>query len=284
MENGSAADAAIAVLLCEGVTCPQSTGLGGGFVLTIYKKNEGKVETLIARDVAPLVATEDMFVNDTEVKGPRSIAVPGELKGYWELHKKYGNLPWARLFQPTIELCRKGHIVSEYLAGILSKRRNVVLNSPTLSEIYVDPETKDVYQKGKLVKRIKLAETLELIAKEGADTLYNNGTLAQMLLKDIKNEGGILTTEDFMAYNVRWEKPATVNLIKNRTLYSVSLPGSGAMVAFIMNILNGHLNDGPTVKSMHRIAEAFKFAYAKRSELADGHFVPEALDVFITFS
>lgn len=61
-DGGSVADAAIAALLCEGITCPQSTGLGGGFVMTIYHKETNKVETLIARDVAPLAATEDMYV------------------------------------------------------------------------------------------------------------------------------------------------------------------------------------------------------------------------------
>lgn len=62
--KGSVADAAIATLLCEGVTCPQSMGVGGGFLLTIYKKDTGKVETLIARETAPGAATEDMFVAD----------------------------------------------------------------------------------------------------------------------------------------------------------------------------------------------------------------------------
>lgn len=79
--GGSVADAAIAGLLCEGVASPQSTGLGGGFVMTIYSKQTNHVETLIARDVAPLAATEDMFENAT-VTGGRAISVPGELKGF----------------------------------------------------------------------------------------------------------------------------------------------------------------------------------------------------------
>lgn len=67
--NGSAADAAIATLFCEGVAVPQSCGLGGGLFLTIYTKSTGKVETLNAREVAPKAATEDMFVGETTVTG-----------------------------------------------------------------------------------------------------------------------------------------------------------------------------------------------------------------------
>lgn len=69
--NGTAADAVIATLFCEGVAVPQSCGLGGGFFLTIYTKATGKVETLNAREVAPERATADMFVGQSTVTGIR---------------------------------------------------------------------------------------------------------------------------------------------------------------------------------------------------------------------
>ncbi len=43
----------------------------------------------------------------TLVTGAKSIAVPGEVLGFWEAHKKYGKLPWADLFTPVIEMAEE---------------------------------------------------------------------------------------------------------------------------------------------------------------------------------
>lgn len=134
-QDGSAADAAIAIMLCEGVTCPQSTGLGGGFVMTIYTKDTRKVETLIARERAPAAANETMFngmPEEASQEGGLSIAVPGELAGLWELHQKYGALKWADLVAPTIKLCEEGHVMSKYLHTIIASRTEKILNNPGL--------------------------------------------------------------------------------------------------------------------------------------------------------
>lgn len=272
-KDGSAADAAIATLFCEGISCPQSMGLGGGFLLTIYTKATGKAESLISREVAPKAADRDMYVNDTSVQGVRAIAVPGELKGYWALHERYGRLPWAELVQPSIDLCRKGHVVTGYLSRILSTRSQLIKDTPSLAEIFVNPVSGEVWQEGDLIKRPKLADTLEIIAREGVDTMYNNGTVAQLLLNDLRELGSIITADDFLEYEPRWQEPEVSQIINNQTLYTPPLPGSGILVAFMMNILNGFLPDKSST-SFHRIAETFKFAYAKRSDLGDAAFLP----------
>lgn len=267
------ADAAIAALLCEGVVCPQSMGLGGGFVMTIFSKESNLVETLISRYIAPLAATEDMFVNTT-VTGGKAVAVPGELMGYWELHKKYGKIKWSELFDPAIELCRNGFEVGPYFAGILKSKRDSILASSALSELFIDPKTKDVYKEGDCIKRKKLADTLDIIKNEGASSIYGeSGTVGKMLVEDIQDAGGIVTVDDLMQYEVRWEKPISINLRRNRTLHTVTAPGSGGLVAFIVNVLDDFLPIEQPVISMQRITETFKFAYSKRTELGDGQFV-----------
>ena len=65
--NGTAVDAAIASLLCSGVHVSHSMGIGGGFMMTIYQKSTGTVETLIARERAPAAAHQDMYHGDSDL-------------------------------------------------------------------------------------------------------------------------------------------------------------------------------------------------------------------------
>lgn len=255
-------------------------GLGGGFVLTMYTKATKSVATLIARERAPLAAHKDMFKNMTVATGILSVAVPGELKGYWELHQKYGTLPWKTLIQPTIDLCRKGHVVTKYLAKVLTRYGSRVYNSPSLSEIFVNPKTNKVWEAGDLIQRLDLAKTLEIIAKEGAAALYSqNGTLLRPLVDEIRSLGGIITQDDFLNYEVEWGKPVSIELPQNRKLYSVPLPASGLTLSLILNVLKGYKPE-ESLTYFQRIVEAYKFAYGRRTLLGDERLDPEMLNNF----
>ena len=63
MSGGTAIDAAIAALFCNGVVNSQSMGIGGGFLMTIFLANGTKL-ALVARETAPAAATEDMYVRN----------------------------------------------------------------------------------------------------------------------------------------------------------------------------------------------------------------------------
>lgn len=85
----------------------------------------------------------------------------------------------------------------------------------------------------------------------------------------------------FVVCSATWVDPIHVKLDNNFDVYSAPPPGSGVLVAYIMNILDGHL--APTVSTdplnYHRMAEAFKHAYAQRTKLADPTYEPEVNDV-----
>lgn len=199
-DGGSVADVAIAVLFCEGVILSQSMGIGGGFLATIYDKKSGKVHSLNAREMAPLSATTDMFVNVTgSITGAPSAAVPGEILGYWELHQKFGVLDWKLLIEPTIRLCRNGFPVSTHMRMAMENSEQRIMNEPTMSEVFINPKTGKIWLVGDIITRPKLAETLEIIAKEGADAFYK-GDLGKRFTDDVKELGGHITMEDLKNY------------------------------------------------------------------------------------
>ena len=81
---------------------------------------------------------------------------------------------------------------------------------------------------------------------------------------------------------IKWVAPVKVQLNDELIMYSIPPPGSGVLTAYILNILDAFLLQDSTGKdplTYHRIAEAFKYAYAQRTKLADPDFAPEVEEV-----
>lgn len=194
------------------------------------------------------------------------------------MHQKYGKLKWSEIIQPAIGLCENGHRVSNYLARVLQKEQVMIKENPSISEIFINSDTKNVWMEGDKIKRPILAETLRTIAEKGAAELYN-GTLTNILIGDIQNMGGIITRDDFLLYRVKWDRPVQTKFLTNYTVYSTPLPSSGSVLIFILNILDQFLDSVPSILNYHRIVEAFKYAYAQRSALGDIDYEPTAKQV-----
>ncbi|CAG2176085.1 unnamed protein product [Oppiella nova] len=80
----------ISVLLCMGVTIPESMGLGGGALILIYNVKTNKSVAINAREKAPAAAYPNLYKDRghaNSVDGPLAIGVPGELHGYWHMEK-----------------------------------------------------------------------------------------------------------------------------------------------------------------------------------------------------
>ena len=67
-------------------------------------------------------------------KGPLSVAVPGEVKGYFAAKQKYGNplVSWSSLIEPSIQMAEQGIRVSWSLAEALVKERQNIFRDPGL--------------------------------------------------------------------------------------------------------------------------------------------------------
>uniref|UniRef100_H3D1N6 Glutathione hydrolase n=1 Tax=Tetraodon nigroviridis TaxID=99883 RepID=H3D1N6_TETNG len=279
--GGSAVDGAIAALLCTSLVNPQSMGLGGGTILTVMNST-GHVTVINAREAAPRSSKPRLLDSCPQrfrlLPGVEWVAVPGEIRGYEEAHKLFGRLPWATLFQPTIRLAREGLPIPKTLGRYLSTFNWT--NQAPLRNLFSDKDG-NLLKTGDVVKFQKLADTLEIIAKDGAAAFYR-GPIAADLVHDIQAAGGTLTAEDLAAFRAvvtdAWSVP-----LGEFQLYFPPPPAGGATVAFIMNILKGFKLNSTDLEghrktvAYHRYAEALKFANSFRKNIRDPALSPDSV-------
>ncbi|CAG8518976.1 9677_t:CDS:10 [Dentiscutata erythropus] len=269
-EGGNAIDAAITSMLCVGSIDTFASGIGGGGFMTIRLPN-GHYEIIDFRETAPLAAKKDMFV-DKQVfasVGGLSIGVPGEIAGMKLAHKKYGKLPWKRLFEPIINMCRNGFPVTSELGLRLKMFREIVVNNPQLSEIYAP--NGNLLKEGQILYRTKYAKTLETIANNYTE--FYRGSIAESMIKRVKATGGIMTLEDLENYRPIVREPL-VGFYRDRKIVTAPEPASGTILIFLLNILEKYESKTNQINGLdlHRIIEALKFGYARHTELGDATF------------
>ncbi|KAH8280740.1 hypothetical protein KR054_006195 [Drosophila jambulina] len=279
-KNGSAVDAAIAALLCNGLLTIQSMGIGGGHLMNVYSRSERHATAIDAREVAPYAAEMNMFDDQPEksYKGPLSIAVPGEVMGYHVAHQRFGQLPWSDLVEPSLELCKNGYHVSQHMERALSAALPHIKEHEQF-QIYLNKETGKPHSAGTVVKPPKnLCETYKLLAENGPMDMYN-GTLAKLLADDLRDVGSIVTGDDLLYYEADVINSITMDLGED-TLYVLPPVSSGSLVAHTLSILQGYnfttadlATEELRARTIHRFTEALKFAFAQRSELGDMHFI-----------
>jgi gamma-glutamyltranspeptidase/glutathione hydrolase/leukotriene-C4 hydrolase len=116
-----------------------------------------------------------------------------------------------------------------------------------LRELFVkNNQTNELYGEGDIMKRPKYADTLEIIAQQGVDAFYT-GILADKIVKEIQDHGGIITKEDLADYQVDFRDALSVNLNDSLTAFTTQAPSSGPLLTFILNILRGILKIFPKI-------------------------------------
>ncbi|XP_076139954.1 glutathione hydrolase 5 proenzyme [Alosa pseudoharengus] len=277
-KGGSAVDAAIAALICTGLVNPQSMGLGGGSIFTIRDK-AGKVTVISSRETVPKTFKPNLM-SDCEGKqfyhGAQWIGVPGELRGYKAAHDRFGKLKWEELFAPSIRLAREGFPMPPYLFNFISHPiLKPLIIGTQLCELFCHAN-KTLLSTKDILRYPKLADTMETIAKQGAEAFYT-GTIAHDIIDDIRAAGGSLTLEDLKSFRVRHDDALKVPM-GDYTMHIPPPPAGGAILTFVLNIMKGYnlspasLSGKEKVRTFQRLIEACKFANGQKKNVKDPEF------------
>lgn len=284
-QGGSAADAAMAMMLALTVVEPQSSGIGGGGFLLYQDSSKGVLSTINGRETAPSAATPDRFVGPdgkplgflAAFQGGRSVGVPGNIALMAQAHKKWGKLSWAKLFKPAIKLSEKGFVVNKTMESRLEGIKSLWSNFDEARAIYwVDGKP---LKAGMTFKNPKLAATLKLLAKKGPDAFYK-GKIASQIVDAVGNSKlspGDMTMTDLAQYRAK-EQNAVCAPYRVYVVCGMAPPSSGATT--VLQILGSIERfdmkamgkDNP--KSWFLIGQAMQLAYADREKyLGDDAFV-----------
>jgi gamma-glutamyltranspeptidase/glutathione hydrolase len=279
--GGSATDAAIATMLALNVVEPQNSGIGGGLFWVRHDGRSGALETIDGRETAPQAATPEWFQGPDGKPlpqfyiGGRSAGIPGAVAAMAEAHRRSGKLPWARLFEPAVRLARDGFVVSQRLHnGLALYGRHV---TGIAREAYF-PDGEPVTA-GAILRVPALADTLETLAREGAETFYrgqNAKEIAEALDTATLNPSK-MTAADVESYQAK-ERPPVCGTYRLYRICGMGPPSSGGITVlmilkqlerFDMAALGRH-----SPVAWHLLAESERLAYADRAAyIADPAFV-----------
>src|SRR5882672_12313216 len=279
-QGGNAVDAAVAVGYALAVTHPCCGNLGGGGFMTIHLA-DGRDTFINFREKAPRAARADMFLDaqgnpaaDKSVNGYLAAGVPGTVLGLETARREYGTLPRPILMAASIRLAQDGFILTRGDVDELDVGTAEFRAQPNVAAIFLRQGAP--FRPGERLVQHDLAATLRAISEGGAAAFYH-GAIAEAVAAASRANGGLLTPQDFAAYEVTESAPISCRY-RGYTILSAPPPSSGGVAvcemlqvleAYPLKTLGFHSSD-----SVHLMTEAMRYAYRDRNTyLGDPAFV-----------
>ncbi len=245
--GGNAVDAAVGAALVSWVAESPLTGPGAGGFMLVHRGRDKTTRVFDFFTAVPGLgdapASHKMDHVDVDFSGgstqrfhigAASCGIPGAALGLETAHRAFGRLPWRELFGPAIELARTGVQLNDgqaYLHRILDL---ILRHTPEANAIYEHDGGALVV--GDTLVQHDLADTLELLAENGAQELYT-GELGARIVAHIRAGGGCFTQRDLSEYRVIRRRPVRTRFC-GEEFYSNPPPSrGGVLIAYGLPLL-----------------------------------------------
>lgn len=283
--GGNAVDAAVAVGFALAVTYPAAGNLGGGGFMVIHLK-DGKNTTIDFREKAPGSTNENIYIDslgnfdpNLSQYGETSSGVPGSVAGLIYALDKYGTLPLDKVIQPAIDLAENGFLLEYQLAKSL-KYENEYFNKYESSKKVFTKDGNPFLEGDTLIQK-DLAFTLNQI-KEKKEKGFYEGTIAEMIVNQVKKGSGYINLEDLKTYKPVERNPIKTDYRGYEVITMGPPSGGGVTLLQMLNILQNHnfnRSEWGSSQYIHLLAETMKYVFADRSKhIGDPDFYNVPLD------
>ena len=279
-EGGNAFDACIAAAMASWITESPLTGPGaGGFLLVHHPAGDGEAPDRVLdffvaapgrglpRDAgSEMEAVEVPF--DPEASqifriGAAACAVPGAVAGLAEAHRLYATLSWADLVAPAAELARGGVELTRAQAYLHTVLDAVLRRTPEMRRVY---GANGRLAAGERLVMPQLAETLDLLARDGAGAFYR-GELARRISDHVQSGGGRVTEEDLAEYRVIRRRPLRAEYLGHDFVTNPPPSSGGLLIAFALRVLDtlGHRHAFASAEAVSLLADVMREATRARA-------------------
>ena len=204
--GGSAIDAAIAADAVLGLVEPMATSIGGDLLAMIVEP-DGTAHSYNGTGRAPAALTADLVERLPNRRIPErhaySVTVPGAVRGWHDLHRRYGKMPWPQLFTAAIALAEGGFAVTPITAREWRVFEPVLKTDATSARLFRAGSTPAA---GERFVNPELGAILRKIAADGPDAFYL-GEAAQAAAGATRAHGGVLAAADFATHRGEFTTP-----------------------------------------------------------------------------
>lgn len=265
-QGGNAVDAAIATAAVLCVVEHPMTGIGGDCFALVAKPGQKPI-ALNASGRAPAALTAELLlergIKEIEMQSPHAVTVPGAIDGWARLNADHGTMPLGTLLEPAIGFARDGFPVGQRVSVDWKFAvPKLEANEGARRHLLFDGRSPAA---GEIVRFPALARTLEQIASGGRDAFYE-GEVAEDIVRDLRELGGVHTLEDFKRQSSSYVDPISVAY---GGLDIVELPPNnhGIVVLIMLKMMEklGKLStDAVSAERYHVMLEAARLAYMMR--------------------
>ena len=274
--GGSAVDAAIAANAALGFLEPTANGIGGDCFVMLWDPAKKTVVGLNGSGRSPrglsLAEVRRRAVNNhIPAYGAVSVSVPGAVDAWWEMHQRYGKLPWAEVLEPAANLAERGVPVPQAIAWYL--KANMARFAATAVPIEDKANALKVFTRegrtpaeGEIFRNPDLARTLRAIGQGGRDAFYD-GPLADHMEAYFRRIGGWMTRRDLAAHKTEWVQPIVTNY-RGVDVWGLPPNSQGLSTLQILNVMEQFdlkAMGFQSAASIHHQAEAKRLAFEDRA-------------------
>lgn len=287
--GGNAVDAAVTTSFVAAVVEPWMNGIGGGGFMVVHVPGQPRASVVSYPMISAAAATPAMYtmggsdigffgwpsvVDNANVMGPMSVAVPGTIAGLALALETYGTISLAEAIAPAIDFAEAGFPVTWHTTLKIAQDLALLTQDPVTRGVFTNngvPWRTLDESAPTMLRQPDLAATLRTIADQGPRAFYE-GELAARIADGLSAAGNPITTADLTGYTAVIEDALTVPY-GDAIVHTPGNGTGGTTLAESLLLLNGidlRSMEYGGADYLHHLSEAFKIAFADRfAYLAD---------------